>query len=66
MQSSTSYSKLTVNMSHLPVRDVHLLVVAWWEREHHCISSSKHPVNIRLHILEKKKLRIEQNGTQTA
>lgn len=54
MQSRTCYSKLTVDMSHLPVRDVHLLVVAWLERKHHHISSSKDPINICLHILEER------------
>lgn len=49
-QSSVEWT-LTVHMSHLPVRDVHLLVVAWWERKHHHISSSKDSITICLHHL---------------
>ncbi len=42
---------LTVYMSHLPVRDVHLLVVAWRERKDRHVSSSKDPVSVCLHHL---------------
>lgn len=38
-------------MSHLPVRDVHLLVVARRERKHHHISSSVDPISTCLHHL---------------
>lgn len=44
-------NSLTVYMSHLPVRDVHLLVVSWRERKNHNVSSGKDSVSVRLHHL---------------
>lgn len=38
-------------MSHLPVRDVHLLVVTLWKRKNHHISSCKDPISTGLHHL---------------
>lgn len=52
LQSGSSCNTLTVHMSHLPVRDVHSLVVAWRERKHHHISSSEDAVDICLHHLK--------------
>lgn len=42
-------------MGHLPVRDVHLLVVARRERKHRYVSTSKNPVNVCLHRLQIRK-----------
>lgn len=53
-QTVTHCHTLTMDMSHLPVRNVHLLVVAWWKRKHHYISTSIYPLHISLHHLAQK------------
>lgn len=42
-------------MGHLPVRDVHLLVISWWKRENYRIPAGKHPVGVCLHHLREVK-----------
>lgn len=44
---------LTVDMSHLPVRDVHLLIATESQRERHYIPASEHSIHVRLHHLRK-------------
>lgn len=53
-KSELSFDPLTVYMSHLPVRDVHLLVITRWKRKRDRVSSGKHPINVCLHHLQQR------------
>lgn len=46
---------LTVDVSHLPVRNVHLLVIPWRKRKCYHIAASKNPVSVCLHHLQEDK-----------